>query len=174
MKENPTGSGQNGIGPTRIACIPTLDSGPPDEIRALNTFIKLSQATDRLGAKLQQSIGKLGLTPCQLWVLGTLLDDGPMSQRELRRKLLASDPDLTAALDNLEQHGMIRREWSSGDRHRIVVVSATEEGRRLIERVYPAYARRLTELMSILSDVEQEELGLFCARLGTGIAADAQ
>lgn len=79
-----------------------------------------------------------------------------MSRRELRRK-----------------HGMARPEWSSDDRRRIVVVSATEDGRRLIERVYPAYARRLTELMSIFSDVEQEELAVLCTRLGRGIVADA-
>jgi len=33
--------------------------------------------------------------------------------------------------------------------------------------------RRLTELMSIFSDVEQEELAVLCTRLGRGIAADA-
>jgi len=60
---------------------------------------------------------------------------------------------------------MVRREWSL-DGRRIAVVSATEEGRRLIERVYPAYVRWLTEAMSVLSDAEQAELGRLCTRLG--------
>jgi len=81
MARRLTNSGQDGSKPTRITCTPTLNSGTPGEIRALDTIIRLSQATDSLGARLQQSIGELGLTPCQLWALGTLLDGELMSQR---------------------------------------------------------------------------------------------
>lgn len=170
MAQNLTGSNQNGEASARTTRTPVRERESLEEMRALNTFITLSRAIDSFGAKLQQSIARMGLTACQLWVLGTLLDRGPLSQRELSRTLLDSDFNLTAALDSLEQRGLVYREPCSDDRR---VVSTTGEGRRLIEWVYPAYVRRLDELMSILSAEEQDELGRLCTKLWTELAAQA-
>jgi len=77
--------------------------GSVEEIRALEAFIKLSQAADSLGATLQQSIGELGLTPWQVWVLGTVLECEPVSAREVRWTLHGGDSNMTAVLDRLEE-----------------------------------------------------------------------
>jgi MarR family 2-MHQ and catechol resistance regulon transcriptional repressor len=94
-----------------------------------------------------------------------------MSQSELGRKLLRSNPNMTALLDNLERNKWIQRERSPEDR-RVVVVSLTPEGRRVIERVFPAHAAHVTALMGALTVDEQEALGALCKKLGLSLSGE--
>jgi MarR family transcriptional regulator, 2-MHQ and catechol-resistance regulon repressor len=149
--------------------MPTHYKGSAREARALDTFIKLTRATETLGAQLQRHLASLEITPPQLAVLEALLHVGPMSQSELGRKLLRSNPNMTALLDNLERGKWIQRERSSEDR-RVVVVSLTPEGRRVIERVFPAHAAHVTALMGALTAEEQETLGALCKKLGLSLS----
>ena len=148
--------------------MPTHHKGPAREDRALDAFIKLSRANERLNARLNQALIAFGITPGQLAVLEVLLHLGTLSQRVLARKLLRSDANVTTVIDNLERQGWVRRERSKEDR-RVVLVSLTAEGRRKIERIFPEHARRIAELMSGLSPDEQETLGRLCKKLGLSI-----
>jgi MarR family 2-MHQ and catechol resistance regulon transcriptional repressor len=148
--------------------MPTRYKGSAREVRALDTFVKLTRATETLGAQLQRHLASLEITPPQLAVLEALLHVGPMSQSELGRKLLRSNPNMTALLDNLERSKWIQRERSPEDR-RVVVVSLTPEGRRVIERVFPAHAAHVTALMGALTAEEQETLGELCKKLGLSL-----
>lgn len=149
--------------------MPTHYKGSAREARALDTFIKLTRATETLGGQLQRHLASLEITPPQLAVLEALLHVGPMSQSELGRKLLRSNPNMTALLDNLERSKWIQRERSPEDR-RVVVVSLTPEGRRVIERVFPAHAAHVTALMAALTAEEQETLGALCKKLGLSLS----
>ncbi|PYM90350.1 MAG: hypothetical protein DME04_23395 [Candidatus Rokuibacteriota bacterium] len=131
-----------------------------DEIRALESFVKMSRATEDLGAELQRSISETGLSPAQLYELSGVLEREPVGEREVE----------AAALATLEERGLLRRQRSDDD-HRSVVVSTTDSGRRLIQSAYDAYTQRLTEMMSVLSGAEREDLGQLCERLSTGITA---
>ncbi|OJT20489.1 MarR family transcriptional regulator [Archangium sp. Cb G35] len=149
--------------------MPGRYKGSAREVRALDTFVKLTRATETLGAQLQRHLASLEITPPQLAVLEALLHVGPMNQSELGRKLLRSNPNMTALLDNLERSKWIQRERSPEDR-RVVVVSLTPEGRRVIERVFPAHAAHVTALMGALTAEEQESLGELCKKLGLSLS----
>ncbi|WNG59256.1 MarR family transcriptional regulator [Archangium gephyra] len=149
--------------------MPARYKGSAREVRALDTFVKLTRATETLGTQLQRHLASLEITPPQLAVLEALLHVGPMSQSELGRKLLRSNPNMTALLDNLERSKWIQRERSPEDR-RVVVVSLTPEGRRVIERVFPAHAAHVTALMGTLTAEEQETLGELCKKLGLSLS----
>jgi MarR family 2-MHQ and catechol resistance regulon transcriptional repressor len=149
--------------------MPTHYRGSAREVRALNTFIKLTRAVETLGSRLQRFLADHELTPPQLGVLETLLHLGPLSQSELGRKLLRSNPNMTALLDTLERHGWIQRTRSPEDR-RVVVVALTRDGKRLIGKVFPAHAAHLAELLGALSAEEQETLGALCKKLGLAVA----
>ena len=56
-------------------------------------------------------------------------------------------------------------ERSDQDR-RVVRVSLTRQGRRLIQRVFPAHASRIADLMGALTADEQEQLARLCKKLG--------
>jgi MarR family 2-MHQ and catechol resistance regulon transcriptional repressor len=145
--------------------MPTHHKGTPQEVQALDTFIKLTRATDSLQARLARRETLCDLTPRQFGVLEALYHLGPMRPGEISAKLLKSGGNITLVVDNLERDGLVRRERSAEDR-RVVKVSLTEAGRELISRVFPKHLADIVEEMSILMPKEQEELGRLCRILG--------
>src|SRR5215510_5039886 len=118
--------------------MPTHYRGTPVEVLALDTFIKLSRASESVGARLIHG-GTLGsLTESQFGVLETLLHLGPLCLGEISAKLLKSGGNITLVVDNLEKQGLVRRERDPDDR-RMVVVSLTEAGEALIQQVMPRH-----------------------------------
>ncbi len=150
--------------------MPTHFPGEADEVRALDTLIKLSRAVESLHARLAQGLAGSGLTMGQLAVLEALWHLGPMNQRQLAGKLLRSPANITTVLDNLERDGLARRERGRDDR-RCVTIRLTPEGERRIAEVFPAHVSRITSAMSALTPDEQEQLGRLCRTLGLAVAA---
>lgn len=146
--------------------MPTHYTGTREEILALNTFIKLTRATESLNARLAQRNTHPGLTTSQFGVLEVLYHLGPMCQSELGSKLLKSGGNITLVIDNLEKHGLVHRERGIEDR-RFITVSLTDAGRALITEVLPGHVQAITEEMSVLSNDELRELGDLCRKLGT-------
>lgn len=144
--------------------------GPVKERRALDAYTKLVRAMESVKSALRPPLRDDGLTGGQLGVLEALLHLGPMVQSELADKLLTSRSNLTTLIDNLERDGLVRRRRSEEDRRQIQV-SLTDEGRDLIEDVFPRHAKRIAELMGELEPDEQEQLGRLCRKLGRGIEA---
>jgi MarR family transcriptional regulator, 2-MHQ and catechol-resistance regulon repressor len=153
--------------------MPTRYQGSAAEVLALDLFIKLSRATDSLAGRLHQTLARSGLTPGQFGILEALYHIGPMSQTEIGRKLLRSNPNITTVIDNLEKDGLVRRERQSADR-RVVEVSLTQKGRTTIRRVFPAHVLRITELLSVLTVAEQTEMGRLARKLGLAITGETQ
>ena len=147
----------------------THHRGPEAEVRALDTFIKLSRAADTLGS-VAAAYAESGLTSSQFGTLETLYHLGPMCQTEIGKKILRSSGNITLVIDNLEKRGLVRREREEGDRRR-VSVQLTPEGRTLIARVFPEHVTLITSALSALTPEEQAELGRLCKKLGRAVAA---
>lgn len=147
--------------------MPTHYKGRPEEVLALDTFIKLTRATNSVLTRLFRR-GVIGeLTQSQFGVLEALHHLGPMCPGEISSKLLRSGGNITLVIDNLEKLGLVRRQRDAEDR-RLVRVSLTDEGQALISRIFPAQARAITEEMSPLTPEEQRHLGALCKKLGKG------
>ncbi len=134
------------------------------EGRALALYEQLTRASDRIGAELQPALGGAGLTSGQLWVLHTIVEDGPTSLRELGARLFRSGPNMTIVVDNLERAALVRRRRSAADR-RVVLVESTDEGRRRLHLAFPTYASVITRFMEALSAGEQTQLAALCEKL---------
>jgi MarR family transcriptional regulator, 2-MHQ and catechol-resistance regulon repressor len=147
--------------------LPTHFEGSAETKRALNAFINLLRATNSLQARLSAQLDGQGLTVGQFGVLEALLHLGPMSQCVLGEKLLRSGGNMTLVIDNLEKHGLVRRERQTEDR-RTIVIHLTPKGRRLIKRVVPGHAKMILKEMSQLEPNEQEDLRRLCRKLGRG------
>lgn len=145
--------------------MPTRYQGTPEENLALNTFIKLTRATETLMTRLHQR-GTLGdLTVSQFGVLEALYHLGSMSQNELGTKILKSSGNMTMVIDNLEKHGLVTRQRNTDDR-RMVTVSLTEAGHKKVEQILPDHVTAITEEMKELTSDEQQILGELCLKLG--------
>jgi MarR family 2-MHQ and catechol resistance regulon transcriptional repressor len=147
--------------------LPTHFEGSAETKRALSAFINLARATNSLQARLSVQLEGQGLTVGQFGVLEALLHLGPMTQCVLGEKLLRSGGNITLVIDNLEKHGLVRRERQTEDR-RTIVIHLTPKGMRLIKRVFPAHAKMILKEMSQLEPKEQEDLRRLCRKLGTG------
>jgi MarR family 2-MHQ and catechol resistance regulon transcriptional repressor len=145
--------------------MPTHYKGDPETIRALDTFIKLTRATESLMARLNRCGTIEPLSPSQFAVLEALYHLGPLTQGQVSAKVLKSTGNITLVIDNLEKQGYVRRARDNNDR-RIVTIYITDTGRELIGRIFPAHAQMIREQFQVLNAEEQETLAALCAKLG--------
>jgi MarR family 2-MHQ and catechol resistance regulon transcriptional repressor len=143
----------------------TRHKGSPAEVRALNTFIKLTRAAESTESRLAGLLTEANLTDSQFGVLEALYHLGPMHQCDLATKLLRSSGNITLVLDNLEKRKLVRRQRGTEDR-RYITVHLTPEGERLIREVFPRHAANIVQVMNVLTPDEQEELARLCRKLG--------
>lgn len=152
--------------------MPTHFEGPENTRLALDTFIKLTRATNALEHALFQS-GKLpGLTATQFGVLETLYHLGPLCQGALSGKLLKSSGNVTLVLDNLEKQDLVKRIRQEDDR-RMVMIELTPAGRKLIEEVFPMVAAAITLAFSGLTPQDQKTLAELTKKLGQSLSSTA-
>ncbi len=138
---------------------------------SLRAYVKLLRAGKAVLARIEPLLATEGLTPTQLGVLEAILHKGPLTQRELVRKVLTSAGNLTDVIDKLAARGLVARQRSAIDR-RSVTVGLTPAGRRLIESLFPRHANDIADAMSALTEPELLELGRLLRKLGLGAAED--
>jgi len=136
-----------------------------NKMRALNTYTKLMRAAESITARTHRHLSSKGLTISQFGVLEALYHLGPLSQKEIGKKILRSGGNITMIIDNLEKRGLVIRQRDEADR-RVCIVHLTHEGNKLISKVFPPHATKISDEMSVLSTAEQETLGSLCKKLG--------
>jgi MarR family 2-MHQ and catechol resistance regulon transcriptional repressor len=145
--------------------MPTHYKGSPEQELALDTYIKFTRASDSVESRLMRRAVLEDLTTTQFGVMESLLHLGPMCQSELGGKLLKSGGNITLVVDNLEKHGLVRRQTRPDDR-RMTDVSLTPAGEELIKRIFPDQVKIIVEEFGALSSEEQKLLGQLCKKLG--------
>ena len=118
---------------------------------------------------MEPLVGAEGLTLTQLGVLEGILHKGPMTHRELGRKVLTSAGNMTDVVDKLEARGLVRRVRAANDR-RQVWVELTDPGRALIEDLFPRHAEDIARAMAGLAPAELRQLGALLRKLGIAAA----
>jgi MarR family transcriptional regulator, organic hydroperoxide resistance regulator len=89
-----------------------------------------------------------------LWVLWVW---GEMESRDVAAAVGVTRPTCTGVVGTLERRNLVRRTRGTADA-RMVRVSLTAEGVRLIEQLFPEFNREEGSLTSHLSGREQEDL----------------
>jgi MarR family 2-MHQ and catechol resistance regulon transcriptional repressor len=140
--------------------------GSKKEIRALDTYIKLIRAADTLSSGINIHLLSAGLTESQFNVLDAIYHLGPLTQKQLGKKLLKSGGNITMVIDNLEKRNLVKRRRGEKDR-RVFFINLTSQGRRQLESILPEQVSRIKNEMSSLSKGEQNELQRLCKKLGT-------
>ena len=145
--------------------MPTHYKGNPQEILALNTYIKFTRASNSLESRLSRTAALKNITASQFGVLEALLHLGPMSQSEIGGKLLKSGGNITLIIDNLEKCGLVSRQTGAKDR-RVTTVSLTDKGKDMIEGVFPQQVEAIVKEFGVLTEEELKTLGTLCKKLG--------
>jgi len=139
--------------------------GNQKETRALKTYVKLMRAAESMTARIHRHLSSTGLTISQFAVLEALYQLGPLSQREIGKKILRSSGNITMVIDNLEKNGLVRRERHEADR-RFFIVHLTDKGYHLINKIFPPHAAVIAKDLGVLTAAEQDALARLCKKLG--------
>ena len=115
---------------------------------------RLHSAAIHLLRRLRVQDEALGVSPPRLSVLSVLVFAGPKRIGELARIEQVEPPTISRLVDALAADGLAAREADPDDA-RAVVVRATPEGRRTLER---GRARRLESLASSLRGLSERDL----------------
>lgn len=145
--------------------MPTHYNGSADQVRALDSYIKLTRAADSINSRLNISPSMSELTISQFGVLEALLHLGPQCQNVLGSKILKSNSNMTTVIDNLEKRGLVKRERGMEDR-RMITIYLTESGKALIEKVLPQHVASIAKQFEVLSPEEHVQLGEILRKLG--------
>jgi MarR family 2-MHQ and catechol resistance regulon transcriptional repressor len=140
---------------------------------AVRVYVKLMRASRAVTARVEPRLTDTCLTTTQLGVLEAVLHKGPMTQRDLGRRVLTSAGNMTDVIDKLEGRGLLRRIRSAEDR-RSVRIELTEKGRALIEDLFPDHASDIAAAMAAMSHAELEVLDGLLRRLGLGTPLEAE
>lgn len=127
---------------------PPLPRGTPDD-RIHRVANQLHSASIHLLRRARVVDREAGLTAERLSLLSVLSYAGPRTVSELADLELVSRPAISRTVGSLEEAGLARRKRVASDR-RLVVVSATAKGRRLME---DARRRRLKVIAAELADL---------------------
>ena len=136
--------------------------------QSLKLFIVLSRAFKALNEEINKNIQENGLNPTEFAVLELLYHKGDQPLQQIGGKILLASGSITYVVDKLEQKGYLKRVACPKDR-RVTYAQISEEGRKLIDDIFPNHEERINELMSALSPQEKEETINNLKKLGLSI-----
>ena len=133
------------------------------ELRDVAT--RLHAASIRLLRTLRREDDGVGLSAPRLSALSVIAFGGPLSLAELAAAEQVRPPTMSRIVDHLVEDGLVTREPAPGDR-RSVRISATEEGRRLMEAGRERRVRALVRRLVALAASERRGLARGVGVLG--------
>ena len=135
------------------------------EADALNTYVKMMRANEKITAATHRHLADHNLTSSQFAVLEALYHLGPLCQREIGKKLFKSHGNITTVINNLEKRNFVKRKRIREDR-RYFSVEISPEGSALVETIFPQHVAGIVRSLSPLTTAEQHELARLCQKLG--------
>jgi len=144
---------------------PELDHSP------IGIVGRVSRLARELEARLEPVYREHGLEPGWHDVLATLRRHGPPFQlrpTDLTNASMLTSSGTTKRLDKLEQAGLIARSPDPADR-RGTIITLTDEGRALIDRLTEAHLQNEREILAALGEADQRRLADLLRRLQLGL-----
>ncbi len=116
----------------------------------IHLWLVLFRAARAIEKTAFSSVSRLGIDLTDFAVLEVLLHKGPQPVNLIGRKVLLSSGSITAAVDRLQERGLVLKTTAAQDR-RSRIVELTAEGKELIEHAFTQHALDMEETMSVLS-----------------------
>jgi len=131
------------------------------DLQILRALRQIIHAVDVYSRKLKT---RYHITAPQLVCLTTICQNGSMTTTHIAGQVHLSPSTVVGILDRLERQGWIQRVRDSRDR-RVVNVTVTEEGRRLVDNAPSLLQDRLADALQRLPDLEQATIALSVRRI---------
>jgi len=133
--------------------------------RSLRLFRVLNRAFRSVSEHSTRDIKSYGLNPTEFAVLELLYHKGPIPLQQIGSRLLILSGGVTYTVDKLENAGYVSRRSCAEDR-RVTYAEVTEEGKRLMESIFPKHAAALHRAVSGLTEDEKDQAIELLKKLG--------
>jgi MarR family transcriptional regulator, 2-MHQ and catechol-resistance regulon repressor len=137
--------------------------------KSLKLFIVLSRAYRAVNEKVNKVIQRNGLNPTEFAVLELLYHKGEQPLQQIGGKILLASGSITYVVDKLEEKGFLNRVACPKDR-RVTYAKISEDGRKLIEEIFPEHSALIHELMDSLNDDEKDTAIQLLKKLGLSVS----
>jgi MarR family 2-MHQ and catechol resistance regulon transcriptional repressor len=127
-----------------------------DEELSLKLFVVLTRALDAVKKSIERDIRTYGLNPTEFAVLELIYNKGEQTVQKIGEKVLIASSSITYVVDKLEKKNLILRTPSPEDR-RITFVSITDDGRKMMDDIFPNHSKSVQRILGGL-DVEEKIL----------------
>jgi len=141
----------------------------PDHHASLRLWLRLLSATTRIEDTIRQRLREqFGITLPRFDLMAQLeREPEGLSMGELSRRMMVTGGNVTTIVDQLEKEQLVQRQSLPGDR-RAFRVRLTPEGHQAFAAMASAHQGWVVELLSPLSERQQEQLHKLLGTLKTG------
>ncbi|WP_077302988.1 MarR family winged helix-turn-helix transcriptional regulator [Virgibacillus pantothenticus] len=122
---------------------------------SLKAFVVLIKASKALQEHVMEDIKNYGMKTSEFTILETLYHKGKQTVREISDSVLIKTGSITYVIDRLEEKGMLQREHCQKDR-RVVYIDITDEGKNLMDEIFPKHQKVIEELFMDISDEQKQ------------------
>jgi len=125
---------------------------PNRNLKAVTVIIR---AADAIREVIKSDAASNGLNPTEFSVLELLYHQGRQPIQSIGKKVLIASSSITYVVDKLEVKNFVRRSECAEDR-RVTYAELTEEGKGLMDRIWPEHEIKINELFAGLAVEETE------------------
>jgi len=126
---------------------------------------KLSQRYVYTSIQLHEAVGrKAGMSGTDHKYLGFLLQRGAMTAGELATITGLTTGAITGLIDRFEAKKLVKRQFDTADRRRIIIVPDTKRITNLLQPLYKKFQDKTDKLMASFSDAELKILEQYFVR----------
>ncbi|MFY3793205.1 MarR family winged helix-turn-helix transcriptional regulator [Ureibacillus sp. MALMAid1270] len=119
----------------------------------LKAFTVLLRASQSVQEASKSEHVKQGINPTEFAVLELLFHKGDQPIQAIGKKILIASSSITYVVDKLEEKQYVTRKACPTDR-RVTYASITDEGKKLMEQIFPTHIEKIEEIFNELTDEE--------------------
>ena len=124
---------------------------------SMNAFIGLNRTLDYLEKIVREDVKQYGLNITEFAVLELLYNKGDQPIQRIRERVLIASSSISYVVDKLEEKGCVTRIRNQQDK-RIINASLAQQGRHIMDEIFPKHAETIQSTFSILTDEELQTL----------------
>lgn len=132
---------------------------------SLRAFVVLMKASKTVTDHVKQDINRYDMKTSDFAVLEALYHKGRLTVKQISEAVLINSGSMTYVIDKLESKDLIERHPCSDDR-RVVYIHITEEGKQLMDNIFPHHQEAIEEIFQDVTDDEKRTLIDVLKRVG--------
>lgn len=125
------------------------------ESKSLKSFIVLMKASKAVQELITSDIASYGMRTSDFVIMETLYHKGRQTIRQIADAVLIKTGSITYVIDKLEDKGWLTRSDCKEDR-RVVYIELTDEGKRVMDTIFPQHQLVIEDVFSELTEQEQD------------------